>query len=833
MRRALGLRPRDLVATAALGQLALSRHRFREALRLGRQRPRDLADHRRRLRRDRRRRDRAGPLRPRVPRLRPHGGAQAGRLLVRPRLVRTRADRADATPPCGRCSSRSARRSASAKPAPGRASSSVCSTSRPGRPEARRDPDAAGAAALPRLRVRRSTAWRRRRSRSATALPRSATSRTAVDRIPLPQYVGLLGDLYHARGNEAAAQRQYALIGDIERLLAANGVRNDLDIALFDVDHGIRTRSTRSQLARQGYPFRPSIFGDDVLAWALARNGSLRRGAALLAPLAPARHARRRQVLPPRHDRALSRPRRRARARGSGARSRSTPTSRSSGRRSQGGSHEAAAARRDRRARAVAPAALGASAGQLHDQPFLARRGRRAPDLRALRRRHGRDPDAAEGAADRRSGLALRVDGATVPLRVVRTALAHPRRRRRPAHDALPGDPRRPRDHATRRAIAYRDDSYAGRIGWKEVVVGAHTPSTSDELRSYPKDLLSSPLDVRSADATLAPTNDPPPTLLSGKALQAPDRVADSGFASLIGARQPLVPRHPRVARGRALLGRRARALARARQDDRHRVPRRQPRHAAPRGAARPDHDGHAHDRRVRARRRHARALAVHRPRPALSVDQRRSPARSSSPSGSRCSPAAGARRTAHDHSHEHAHDHQHGHGALHHGITITTTSRRRTCAGSSRSAISGGLLPCPSALVVLLAAISLHRVAFGLLLIVAFSLGLALTITGIGLAGRPRQAGVRPLRPERRPDPVPAGGQRARHRRRRRRDDRPRDSAAPRLSARKMARAAEHDLHVACRRRRRPARRLLRRLPRGAVRAARRQRRACRPACR
>ena len=47
---------------------------------------------------------------------------------------------------------------------------------------------------------------------------------------------------------------------------------------------------------------------------------------------------------------------------------------------------------------------------------------------------------------------------------------------------------------------------------------------------------------------------------------------------------------------------------------------------------------------------------------------------------------------------------------------------------------VSGGLLPCPSALVVLLAAISLHRVGFGLLLIVAFSAGLALTITGIGL---------------------------------------------------------------------------------------------------
>jgi ABC-type nickel/cobalt efflux system permease component RcnA len=47
---------------------------------------------------------------------------------------------------------------------------------------------------------------------------------------------------------------------------------------------------------------------------------------------------------------------------------------------------------------------------------------------------------------------------------------------------------------------------------------------------------------------------------------------------------------------------------------------------------------------------------------------------------------------------------------------------------------ISGGLLPCPSALVVLLAAISLQRVGYGLVLIVAFSIGLAATISGIGL---------------------------------------------------------------------------------------------------
>jgi tetratricopeptide (TPR) repeat protein len=98
---------------------------------------------------------------------------------------------------------------------------------------------------------------------------------SAVDRVPLPQYVGLLGDLDHALGRSTAARREYGLIGVIERLLAANGVRNDLDIALFDVDHGVDLPRAL-ELARRGYAERPSIFGDDVLGWALARNGRCR-----------------------------------------------------------------------------------------------------------------------------------------------------------------------------------------------------------------------------------------------------------------------------------------------------------------------------------------------------------------------------------------------------------------------------------------------------------------------------------------------------------------------------------------------------------------------------
>ena len=80
----------------------------------------------------------------------------------------------------------------------------------------------------------------------------------------------------------------------------------------------------------------------------------------------------------------------------------------------------------------------------------------------------------------------------------------------------------------------------------------------------------------------------------------------------------------------------------------------------------------------------------------------------------------------AHDHPHTHDHGHEHGHS---HAPPDGLSMRSLLAVG-----VSGGLLPCPSALVVLLAAISLHRVAFGLVLIVAFSLGLALTITGIGM---------------------------------------------------------------------------------------------------
>jgi tetratricopeptide (TPR) repeat protein len=100
----------------------------------------------------------------------------------------------------------------------------------------------------------------------------TSLERRAVETIPLPQFVGLYADLLHAGGHLRAARIQYATEDGIRRLLIANGVRTDLETALFDVDHGIRLRASLA-LARKAQRERPSIDGDDVLAWALARNG--------------------------------------------------------------------------------------------------------------------------------------------------------------------------------------------------------------------------------------------------------------------------------------------------------------------------------------------------------------------------------------------------------------------------------------------------------------------------------------------------------------------------------------------------------------------------------
>ena len=88
------------------------------------------------------------------------------------------------------------------------------------------------------------------------------------------------------------------------------------------------------------------------------------------------------------------------------------------------------------------------------------------------------------------------------------------------------------------------------------------------------------------------------------------------------------------------------------------------------------------------------------------------------------------------DHAHEHGQDspgvHVHSHGGRAHSHAVPQgpiTTKTLVALG-----ISGGIVPCPEALVVLLAAIKLHRIGYGMVLIVAFSIGLAAALIAIGL---------------------------------------------------------------------------------------------------
>ena len=112
--------------------------------------------------------------------------------------------------------------------------------------------------------------------------------------------------------------------------------------------------------------------------------------------------------------------------------------------------------------------------------------------------------------------------------------------------------------------------------------------------------------------------------------------------------------------------------------------------------------------------------------------------------------PTAHVHAHAHPHAHPHEHDHVHAAGHHHHAheddhaqLDDAAHARAHAIPGTApltfRTAVvaaaSGNVAPCPAALVVLLAAISLHRIGYGLALIVAFSAGLALVLTVLGIA--------------------------------------------------------------------------------------------------
>ena len=97
-------------------------------------------------------------------------------------------------------------------------------------------------------------------------------AREAVAALPTQQGVALLADLLDRAGRPSAARNQRRLVGVIEQLLQASGVRVDLEAAGYRADRHIEPSKT-VELARRARADRPSIYGDDALGWALARAG--------------------------------------------------------------------------------------------------------------------------------------------------------------------------------------------------------------------------------------------------------------------------------------------------------------------------------------------------------------------------------------------------------------------------------------------------------------------------------------------------------------------------------------------------------------------------------
>ena len=125
------------------------------------------------------------------------------------------------------------------------------------------------------------------------------SARRASASVPLPQFVSLLSDLLERRGDVGEAKRQRAIVAAIDRLLVANGLRVDLESAVYRADRGIDPART-VRLARLARADRPSIYGDDAARLGARACGPLRRGGAVARPRAAAGHEGRAALLPPR-----------------------------------------------------------------------------------------------------------------------------------------------------------------------------------------------------------------------------------------------------------------------------------------------------------------------------------------------------------------------------------------------------------------------------------------------------------------------------------------------------------------------------------------------------
>ena len=338
------------------------------------------------------------------------------------------------------------------------------------------------------------------------------------------------------------------------------------------------------------------------------------------------------------------------------------------------------------------------------------------------------------------SGLSLTADGQPVSLQVTHRILSLP-----PGAANLPTmriecdfEGRLPSGSALVRKLQFTDNNHRDRQGWHEIVVVPTTGAAvfdstafgngiTDELKAYPEDMLLAPLSERSAAWSVAPGAAPagakPLLTRAGKPLADKSnattrwlmaRINSSDFAVIalllafvLGALHAFTPGHGKTVVGAYLVGSKGTV-----------------RHAFFLGAT----VTVTHTLSVYAlllvtlagsqffrAETFVQALGIISGVIILVMG---------------LSLFVQRLRSAFAPAHDHAHDHEHSHDGHSHLPPEQVTWRNLLSLG-----ISGGLLPCEAALALAIGAIGINRPAFGLLLILAFSLGLAGVLTGIGIA--------------------------------------------------------------------------------------------------
>lgn len=94
-----------------------------------------------------------------------------------------------------------------------------------------------------------------------------------AERLPLPEFVIPLGELYEVTGQLDEAAHQYELVGVIQQLSSQASMDVEMELALFNADHGDDPAAAVAG-ARAAYARRPTIHAADVLAWSLYQQGA-------------------------------------------------------------------------------------------------------------------------------------------------------------------------------------------------------------------------------------------------------------------------------------------------------------------------------------------------------------------------------------------------------------------------------------------------------------------------------------------------------------------------------------------------------------------------------